>query len=183
VSLSGQAGAGSPLTWVRCTNPPGHALCHACYCGGQGCAALLPDLGGAFDIACNIVVCALDVVQYAEMFDLLGCELAWRPELGTFAPLLGGDASASIQDIRAAGDCAGVTEEVCCGSRSRYRLRCRGRLELASRRHRCGAAGSVRHRVRDESSEGFGLSRISLNELVQFVARGRGELAIQLGWS
>jgi hypothetical protein len=115
------------------------------------------------------------------MFDLLGCELAWRPELGTFAPLLGGDASASIQDIRAAGDCAGVTEEVCCGSRSRYRLRCRGRLELASRRHRCGAAGSVRHRVRDESSEGFGLSRISLNELVQFVARGRGELADPTG--
>jgi choline monooxygenase len=34
--------------------------------------ALLPDPGAAFDIACNVVACAVDLVQYVQMFGLLG---------------------------------------------------------------------------------------------------------------
>lgn len=72
--------------------------------------APLADPAAAFDIACDTVVCAVDLVPNVEMFDLLGCTIAWRPELGGFVPTIGTDGRTSVPGIYAAGDCAGVTD-------------------------------------------------------------------------
>jgi thioredoxin reductase len=72
--------------------------------------APLADPGAAFDIACDTVVCAVDLVPNVEMFDLLGCTIGWRPELGGFVPVIDADGRTSIPGIYAAGDCAGVTD-------------------------------------------------------------------------
>ncbi len=70
--------------------------------------APLGDPGATFDIACDTVVCAVDLVPNVEMFDLLGCTIVWRPELGGFVPLVDPDGRTSVPGIYAAGDCAGV---------------------------------------------------------------------------
>lgn len=72
--------------------------------------APLADPGAAFDIACDTVVCALDLVPNVEMFDLLGCAIAWRAELGGFVPSIDVDGRTSVPGIYAAGDCTGVTD-------------------------------------------------------------------------
>ncbi len=66
--------------------------------------------GSAFDIACDTVVSALDLVPNVEAFDLLGCTVHWRPERGGFVPLIDAEGRTSVPGIYAAGDCAGVTE-------------------------------------------------------------------------
>lgn len=63
-----------------------------------------------FEIACDTIVSALDLVPASELFDLLGCEIAWRAELGGFVPLVDGEGRTSVAGIYAAGDCAGVTD-------------------------------------------------------------------------
>ncbi len=70
--------------------------------------APLADPGATFDIACDTVVCAVDLVPNVEMFDLLGCSIVWRPELGGYVPLVDTDGRTSVPGIYAAGDCAGV---------------------------------------------------------------------------
>jgi thioredoxin reductase len=71
--------------------------------------APLADPAAAFDIACDTIVCAVDLVPNVEMFDLLGCPIGWRPELGGFVPQVDADGRTSVPGIYAAGDCAGVT--------------------------------------------------------------------------
>jgi thioredoxin reductase len=72
--------------------------------------APLADPDAAFDIACDTIVCAVDLVPNVEMFDLLGCPIGWRPELGGFVPQVDADGRTSVLGIYAAGDCAGVTD-------------------------------------------------------------------------
>lgn len=73
---------------------------------------LVPLAGPAagFEIACDSIVSALDVVPMSEIFDLLGCRIAWREELGGFVPALDDEGRTSIPGIYAAGDCTGVTD-------------------------------------------------------------------------
>jgi thioredoxin reductase len=72
--------------------------------------APLADPRAAFDIACDTVICAIDLVPNVEMFDLLGCAVVWRPDLGGFVPTVDADGRTSVRGIYAAGDCAGVTD-------------------------------------------------------------------------
>jgi len=72
--------------------------------------APLGNPNASFDIACDTVVCAVDLVPNVEMFDLFGCTIAWRAELGGFVPLIDADGRTSVQSIYAAGDCAGVDD-------------------------------------------------------------------------
>ena len=70
----------------------------------------LADPGAAFDIACDTIVCAVDLVPNVEMFDLLGCSIRWHPELGGYVAQIDADGRTSVPGIYAAGDCAGVTD-------------------------------------------------------------------------
>ncbi|MGH7083632.1 MAG: FAD-dependent oxidoreductase [Acetobacteraceae bacterium] len=63
-----------------------------------------------FEIACDTIVSALDVVPASELFDLLGCQIAWRAEQGGFVPIVDGEGRTSVGGIYAAGDCASVTD-------------------------------------------------------------------------
>lgn len=72
--------------------------------------APLADPGSTFDIGCDTIVSALDLVPNVEMFDLLGCTLIWRPELGGFVPAIDADGRTSVGGIYAAGDCTGVSD-------------------------------------------------------------------------
>ena len=74
--------------------------------------APLADPGAAFDIACDTVVCAVDLVPNVEMFDLLGCAIIWRAQVGGFVPSIDADGRTSVPGIYAAGDCTGVTDAV-----------------------------------------------------------------------
>ena len=62
-----------------------------------------------FDIACDTVVSALDLIPTVEAFDLLGCTIEWRPERGGFVPAIDAEGRTSVAGVYAAGDCAGVT--------------------------------------------------------------------------
>ncbi|HSU07507.1 MAG TPA: FAD-dependent oxidoreductase [Acetobacteraceae bacterium] len=66
----------------------------------------------AFDIACDTLIFALDLVPNVELFDLLGCAVSWRPELGGFVPDLDAEGRLSVPGIYAAGDCTGITSSV-----------------------------------------------------------------------
>ncbi len=63
------------------------------------------------DVACDTIVCALDVVPTVEIFDLLGCSISWRPELGGFVPATDAEGRASAAGVYVAGDCAGVRDQ------------------------------------------------------------------------
>lgn len=62
------------------------------------------------EIACDTVVCAIDLVPNVEMFDLFGCTIVWCAELGGFVPLTDDDGRTSVPGVYAAGDCAGVSD-------------------------------------------------------------------------
>ena len=66
-----------------------------------------PESG--FDIACDTVVSALDLVPNVEAFDILGCAIHWRPERGGFVPLTDAEGRTSVPGVYAIGDCAGLT--------------------------------------------------------------------------
>jgi len=72
--------------------------------------APLADLDAAFDIACDTVVCAVDLVPNVEIFDLLGCAIIWRAQQGGFVPSIDADGRTLVPGIYAAGDCTGVTD-------------------------------------------------------------------------
>ncbi len=67
-----------------------------------------PD--AAFDIECDTIISALDLVPNIELFDLLGCATVWRPERGGFVPAVDADGRCSVPGIYAAGDCTGITD-------------------------------------------------------------------------
>lgn len=90
----------------------GHAV-HGVEGQGEVAAIRVAPLGRAevpFEIACDTIVSALDVVPAGELFDLLGCKIAWRAERGGFVPMLDGAGRTSVGGIYAAGDCASVTD-------------------------------------------------------------------------
>ena len=65
---------------------------------------------GSVDIACDTIICAIDTVPNVEMFDLLGCRMAWNGAAGGHVPE-GDDAGrTSVAGVYAAGDCAGVSD-------------------------------------------------------------------------
>ena len=66
--------------------------------------------GAAFEIPCDTIVSALDLVPTIEIFDLLGCTIAWRSELGGFVPVVDADGRTSVPHVYAAGDCTGITD-------------------------------------------------------------------------
>jgi thioredoxin reductase len=78
--------------------------------------APLGDPDAVFDIACDTVVCAVDLVPNVELLDLFGCTIVWRPELGGFVPQLDADGRTSVPGIYAAGDCTGVTDAAIAGT-------------------------------------------------------------------
>ena len=67
-------------------------------------------LGATQDIACDTIVSAIDLVPTVEAFDLLGCAIAWRPDLGGFVPVTDDEGRTSVAGVYAAGDCAGIID-------------------------------------------------------------------------
>jgi thioredoxin reductase len=64
----------------------------------------------ATDIACDTIVCAIDTVPNVEMFDLVGCQMAWNAALGGHVPQTDDAGRTSVAGVYAAGDCAGLTD-------------------------------------------------------------------------
>lgn len=60
------------------------------------------------EVACDTVVLAVDVVPNVELFDQLGCTIAWDPTRGGFAPAVGAGGTTSRVEILARGDCVGT---------------------------------------------------------------------------
>ena len=108
----GTPAAGEALAAVRARDIPVHAG-HAVRgtLGGiemEGVRISPVTVGAGFDIACDSVISAIDLVPNVEVFDLLGCAISWRPGLGGFVPDVDAEGRASVPGIYAAGDCAGV---------------------------------------------------------------------------
>lgn len=103
------------LAWMQARGIPihtGHVVA-----GTTGAAALagvrlapLAAQGAAFEVACDTIVSAIDLVPNVEMFDLLGCRIVWHPGLGGFVPEVDGEGRTSVPFVYAAGDCAGVSD-------------------------------------------------------------------------
>ncbi|MCC7275874.1 MAG: FAD-dependent oxidoreductase [Alphaproteobacteria bacterium] len=68
------------------------------------------DDGTTHEIACDTVVTAIDVVPNVELFDLLGCRVAYRAPHGGFVPDVDGDGRTSAPAVFAVGDCAGLSD-------------------------------------------------------------------------
>jgi thioredoxin reductase len=68
-----------------------------------------PRLSAAQTIACDTVCLGVGAVPNVEIFDLLGCRLAYRPELGGHVPVTDEVLCTSLPEVHAAGDCTGVT--------------------------------------------------------------------------
>jgi NADPH-dependent 2,4-dienoyl-CoA reductase/sulfur reductase-like enzyme len=71
--------------------------------------APVADPNATRDLTCDTIVCALDLVPTVEAFDLLGCTITWRPDLGGFVPVTDLYGRSSVAGVYAAGDCAGIT--------------------------------------------------------------------------
>jgi thioredoxin reductase len=67
-----------------------------------------PVAGSQTEIACDALCLAVGLVPSVELLDLLGCRLAFRPELGGFVPETDAWGRTSVPDVFAAGECAGV---------------------------------------------------------------------------
>ena len=72
--------------------------------------APIADLDATRDLPCDTVISALDLVPTVEAFDLLGCTLAWRADLGGFVPVIDPYGRTSIPGVYGAGDCTGITD-------------------------------------------------------------------------
>ncbi len=59
-------------------------------------------------IPCDGVILGVGTTPVIDLFGALGCEIAFQPERGGFAPVVDGDQRTSIADVFAAGDCAGI---------------------------------------------------------------------------
>jgi hypothetical protein len=82
---------------------------HAAALAGVRLAPLAAQ-GTAFEVACDTIVSAIDLVPNVEMFDLLGCRIVWHPGRGGFVPEVDGEGRTSVPFAYAAGDCAGVSD-------------------------------------------------------------------------
>jgi thioredoxin reductase len=69
----------------------------------------VPVPGAERTIACDTVCLGVGAVPNVEILDLLGCRLAYRPELGGHVPVTDEALRTSLPDVHAAGDCTGVT--------------------------------------------------------------------------
>ncbi len=79
--------------------------------GVDGVEALIvrPLAGGADRrIACDTIVEAVSVTPAVELLDVVGAELALRPDLGGFTPVSPDGASTSVAGVFVAGDVAGT---------------------------------------------------------------------------
>jgi NADPH-dependent 2,4-dienoyl-CoA reductase/sulfur reductase-like enzyme len=72
--------------------------------------APLADPAATRDLPCDTVVCAFDLVPNVEAFDLLGCTITWRPDLGGFVPVTDPYGRTAVAGVYAAGDCTGITD-------------------------------------------------------------------------
>ncbi|MGE0718668.1 MAG: FAD-dependent oxidoreductase [Alphaproteobacteria bacterium] len=68
------------------------------------------DDGAATEIACDTLVTAIDMTPNVELFDLLGCRIAWRGDAGGFVPETDGDGRTSSPAVLAVGDCTGIAD-------------------------------------------------------------------------
>jgi thioredoxin reductase len=68
-----------------------------------------PALGTEQIVACDTVCLGVGAVPNVEILDLLGCRLAYRPELGGHVPVVDEALRTSLPEVHAAGDCIGVT--------------------------------------------------------------------------
>lgn len=59
-------------------------------------------------IACDGVVLGVGVTPVVDLLDALGCRIAFQPERGGYAPVVGADQRTSIRNVFAVGDCAGI---------------------------------------------------------------------------
>ncbi len=71
-------------------------------------AELRPVEGSERTIACDTIVLALGGVPNVETLNVLGCDLAYRAELGGYAPAVDATLQTTVQGVFAAGDCLGV---------------------------------------------------------------------------
>ncbi len=72
--------------------------------------APLADPNATRDLPCDTIICATDLVPTIEAFDLLGCTITWRPDLGGFVPTTEAYGRTSVPGVYAAGDCTGITD-------------------------------------------------------------------------
>ncbi len=78
--------------------------------GADVAGVTIAGRGGTIDIACDTIVSAIDTVPNVEMFDLLGCRMAWNTATGGHVPAIDSAGRASVAGIYAAGDCAGISD-------------------------------------------------------------------------
>jgi thioredoxin reductase len=71
---------------------------------------LRPVPGRDVEIACDTVCLAVGLVPQVELFQILGCRLAFRSEHGGYVPETDAEHRTSLPDVFAVGDCAGVDE-------------------------------------------------------------------------
>jgi len=73
-------------------------------------AADQPIAGSETTIACDTIVMAVGIVPTVELFDVLGCRLAFRSDLGGYVPVVDGAGRTSVPSVYAVGDCAGIVD-------------------------------------------------------------------------
>lgn len=59
-------------------------------------------------IACDGIILAVGATPVIDLLDALGCEIAFQPERGGYAPLVDADQRTSLPDVFAVGDGAGI---------------------------------------------------------------------------
>ena len=73
-----------------------------------GTDGLVPANAPEDRIDCDAVLLGVGTVPVVELLDALGAKLAFRPERGGYAPVLGDGQAASVPGVYVAGDCAGM---------------------------------------------------------------------------
>jgi thioredoxin reductase len=111
IAVAGVVDAGPATANFSACVVPLHA--NARISGVSGTDALSVTIAGrdrSLDVACDTIVCAIDTVPNVEMFDLLGCRMAWNGAAGGHLPAVDDVGRTSVAGVYAAGDCAGVSE-------------------------------------------------------------------------
>ncbi len=86
-------------------------------------------------LACDGIVLAVGATPVVDLLDALGCRIAFQPERGGYAPLVGGDQRTSLRNVFAVGDAAGLWSDK---TRDRSIAEAEGRCAAAAIARDCG---------------------------------------------